>query len=307
MYPVFLVTGAQRAGTTLLQTLVANALDAPVLPEAHFLRDLLAAHAAADRSWAKAEAYFGRRDLLDSQFRDIVSLHLDSLMKLHGHPERLVLKDPGFLNTLPSLRRVLPEVPLAVILRDPRDIAASFIAIGHRQAKGGNARSKYARRDLLHVLRKLSASHAPLLDDDGGPAALGCHAALVRYEELTTDPIAGLQTLGHSLDQPLVAPDLDGLVWSDRASRHQETWITRLEEGPPSDAHVGRFRELLTAEEIRRVEEDQAAFMSAYGYGPELAVVRQPDVEGPAAGAPDMGAADESHGLPVDPPLGAVG
>ena len=39
---LILIGGGQRSGTTLLQTLLANALGSPNLPEAHILSDILA-------------------------------------------------------------------------------------------------------------------------------------------------------------------------------------------------------------------------------------------------------------------------
>jgi hypothetical protein len=45
-----LIAGAQRSGTTLLQTLLANALDSTVLPEVHILSDILAAFKRAKES-----------------------------------------------------------------------------------------------------------------------------------------------------------------------------------------------------------------------------------------------------------------
>ena len=44
---LIIIGGAQRSGTTLLQTLLANALNAPLLPEAHILCDILAAYKRA--------------------------------------------------------------------------------------------------------------------------------------------------------------------------------------------------------------------------------------------------------------------
>jgi hypothetical protein len=267
--PVLLVTGAQRSGTTLLQTLLANALRTPVLPEAHSLRDLLACHARADESWLKAEAFFGARADLDAQFRGFACRHIDHLMAIHDHPPMLVLKDPGFLDLLASLRRLLPETPLVISLRDPRDIAASFIEIGQRQSAAGEVRTKYARRDLAHMLRKLGSSHGQLLGADGAAARLGRHTAIVHYEQLTAAPEAELSRLGRALDLPLRSIDLEALAWLGRERRHQESWVTPLEEHRPSTRHVGRFRSLLTPAEIRRIEQHEAAFMAAYGYPPE--------------------------------------
>jgi hypothetical protein len=46
---LILIGGAQRSGTTLLQTLLANAIDEPILPEAHILCDMLTSFKRAKR------------------------------------------------------------------------------------------------------------------------------------------------------------------------------------------------------------------------------------------------------------------
>jgi hypothetical protein len=277
--------------------LLANALGAPLLPEAHSLRDLLAGHAAADANWLKSQAFFGSREALDAQFCAFVGQHLDHLVAIHHRPPTLVLKDPGFLNLLPSLRRLLPGTPVVVSLRDPRDIAASFISIGERQSAAGDTATKYARRDLGHVLRKLALSQAPLLDAAGAPAPLGPRTAVVRYERLTAAPTEELEALARALDIRLGPVVLDALDWPGRTSRHQESWITPLEERPPSSEHVGRFRGLLTQAEIRRVEQHQAAFMAAFGY--PLEPEPPPEAPRPDDLAADVEGAQAMEGPPA--------
>ncbi|MEX0590546.1 MAG: hypothetical protein WD207_05625, partial [Xanthobacteraceae bacterium] len=63
---IILIGGAQRSGTTIVQTLVANALDgSPVLPESHLLCDIVHAYKRAKTEWQKTSKFYdGKEDLI---------------------------------------------------------------------------------------------------------------------------------------------------------------------------------------------------------------------------------------------------
>ena len=58
---LILIGGGQRSGTTLLQTLLANALGSPNLPEAHILSDILAAYKRAKEFGNKTSFFYPTR------------------------------------------------------------------------------------------------------------------------------------------------------------------------------------------------------------------------------------------------------
>ena len=65
---LILIGGAQRSGTTLLQTLLANALNTPLLPEAHILCDILAAYKRAKEFGHKTHFFFMQRKTILAAF-----------------------------------------------------------------------------------------------------------------------------------------------------------------------------------------------------------------------------------------------
>ncbi len=73
---VIFVCGAQRSGTTLLQTLLANALGTPVLPEAHILSDILAAYKRAKEFGNKTSFFYPTHESLLSFFRSFAERHV---------------------------------------------------------------------------------------------------------------------------------------------------------------------------------------------------------------------------------------
>ena len=64
---------------------------------------------------------------------------------------------------------MFPDAIRIVCLRDPRDIAASFLRIGQRQQEEGKA-SKYQQRDIHFIANKILASYAPLMKGAQPPA-----------------------------------------------------------------------------------------------------------------------------------------
>ena len=121
-----LIGGAQRSGTTLLQTLLANALGTPVLPESHILCDILTAHKRARQFWNKTRFYYRTEDDLLDFFRAFATRHIEDLARASISQSVLVLKDPNFVQLLPEAAAIFPECHRIVCVRDPRDIVASF-------------------------------------------------------------------------------------------------------------------------------------------------------------------------------------
>ena len=93
----------------------------------------------------------------------------------------LVLKDPNFVQVLDEAEASVSPLVRIVCMRDPRDIAASFVQIGQRQSQQpspANMRdvtsTSSARRSLPPISPCCTA---------GRP-----NAVMVRYEEIASDP-----------------------------------------------------------------------------------------------------------------------
>src|SRR6476661_650048 len=128
-----LIGGAQRSGTTLVQTLLANALRSPILPEAHILSDILAAYKRAKEVGNKTSFFYPTDDGLRSFFQPFARRHMADIVANAKPGNVLVLKDPNFVQVLDEASTLFRHSCMVVCLRDPRDIAASFVQIGQRQ------------------------------------------------------------------------------------------------------------------------------------------------------------------------------
>ena len=219
---LILICGAQRSGTTLMQTLLANAVDSPILPEAHILSDILAAYRRAKEFGNKTRVIYPADNDLLSFFRAFAERHVADIAAAGERPGALVLKDPNFIQTFPEAAAIFPHAVRIVCIRDPRDIAASFVQIGQRQS--ATKPGKYERRDILFISKKILASYQPLLQ------AVPAGVAMVRYEELASNPRACLEALGRDTGLDLSLDRIEDAAWLDAPVRHAIVETERLQE-----------------------------------------------------------------------------
>jgi hypothetical protein len=255
-----LIGGAQRSGTTLLQTLLANALQSPILPEAHILSDILASYRRARELGNKTRFFYPTDSELLAFFQSFAERHVADLVSAARPGEYLVLKDPNFVQVMSEASILLPQALRIVAMRDPRDIAASFIQIGQRQT--GTKPSKYEKRDIGFISQKILASYRPLLD------AAQPSIVIVRYEELASDPKRCLDVLARDTGLTLSLDRIEHPVWLDAQARHEASWISELEGGKASPASIGSFQRVLRGDEIAVVQSICEPIMSRFGYAP---------------------------------------
>jgi hypothetical protein len=260
---LWLIGGAQRSGTTLLQTLLCNHLPAaPLLSEAHILCRLLSTYQLAASDGEKTTDYYDE-DALKGFYQALTKRHVADLEARHPGLRHLVLKDPNFVQITADLDALLPEAAVLVALRDPRDIVASFVQIGERERALGREVKYYTDRNIEFFCKKIRQSYEPLVASRGQAA----NTIMVRYEELVQAPE---QVIGRVLEAkgetPAAPASLDQLRWLDAEKRHKDSWISPLEEGPPSTASVGAYRTVLTGKEIDKVQDRLAEIMAAFGY-----------------------------------------
>jgi Sulfotransferase family len=257
---LILIGGAQRSGTTLLQTLLASALDAPILPEAHILCDMLASYKRATDTAKKTHFYYQTDDGLLSFFQFCANRHIADVIETVGARSVLVLKDPNFVQFDAAASAVFPDAIRIVCLRDPRDIAASFLRIGQRQQTRGKP-SKYQKRDLQFISNKILTSYASLIHEVRPP-----NVVLVRYEDMVTEPKRTLEGIARETGLELSLTHIDDPAWLEADARHEASWATELEGHKPSPASKGAYKTVMRPREIASVEEACEPFMAWAGY-----------------------------------------
>lgn len=257
-----LIAGAQRSGTTLLQTLLANALHTPLLPEAHILCDILVAYKRAKEHWRKTQFFYPTEDSLLDFFRTFAMRYVEDIGSSTGSPSILVLKDPNFVQVLGELSAIFPDCICIVCVRDPRDITASFLQIGKRESNPDNP-SRYSRRDIHFIAKKILLSYAPLLESPQPE-----NVVLVCYEQLATDPRAALQRLSHDAGLELSYDRIDEPLWLTADARHDPAWVSELEGQKPNPASVGAFKSVMERAEIKILQRVCEPLMRRFDYEP---------------------------------------
>ena len=255
-----LVGGAQRSGTTLLQTLLVNGLSSsPLLPEAHILCDVLAGYKRSKLLWNKTSRFYSNESQLSDFYRTFAAQHIHDIGVKYPHADYIVLKDPHLAGLISEARSLLQDIRFIVIVRDPRDIVASYIKIGKREALLG-IESHYTKRNIRFICCKINDSYSAL------SASNLQHVTLVRYEHLVTDPSETLTTLALEADLNFRLDRMDDPTWLDEEIRHRDAWVTELEENTPVPSNIGTFRHLLTDNEIAVVERVCGDLMERFHY-----------------------------------------
>jgi hypothetical protein len=257
---LILIGGAQRSGTTLLQTLLANTLDAANLPEAHILCDLMASYKRAKDSQKKTRYYYATNQELLTFYRYCAERHIADIAERLDGATILVLKEPNFVQFDTEAAAMLPDAIRIALLRDPRDITASFLRIGQREPKKAQF-GKYRRRDIDFIGKKILGSYAALMQDQEDKSI-----CLVRYEEVVTRPRETLAQLAHKTGLPLSLDSIDSPEWLEAEARHETSWISELEEKRPSPASVGAYKTVMRPKEIALIEQICAPLMTWAGY-----------------------------------------
>ena len=253
--PVF-IFGFPRSGTTLVERILgahpalvatdeANLLGAPL---AHVSRHLggRPAHALTDAEVVLLRGLFERR------------------AARHTSTARVVDKLPLNIVHVALVRRVFPDAPILVMLRDPRDcVWSAFVqefspnpAMVHTTTLAGAARLYAATMGLWQVARTLP----------------GLRATEVRYEDVVADLETGARAL-------LTAA---GLPWDPAVLDYRATLAGQVVRTPSFAAvgrpltrsRVGRWRNLAPA--MAPILPVLEPFVTAWGYPASAAVLAGP-------------------------------
>jgi hypothetical protein len=152
-------------------------------PETHFLGDL---HRLADTHWAHAQRFGVDRGSWDRLVREFFeSFHLD-YMHRRGR-QRWADKTPGYALHLDYIDRLFPDARYVHVIRDGRDVVASY-----RYRWGYRAALRAAGQWVDHVQAARRFGRGPGID----------RYHEIRYERLVRDPEQVLRALLEFLDEP---------------------------------------------------------------------------------------------------------
>ena len=284
---ILFVCGAPRSGTTLLQALLCSGSETnPLIGEAIDLAHLVGAYAHSRRIQQLGETtdYFEDGDHLRAFYRQPIAALLNRVWQRYDRPTCLVLKSPALTPHLPDLLDLIPQAQAVVSVRDPRDGAASLLAIGRSvqadrsvavtrdESQNSSIESQLAQQPIERLGRYFCEHYTTLLACRD--SRVWDRLRFVRYEALVDRPEAAIAQLqaftGLRLvcnpDQPWQRSTID---FQHLPDRYRAWWSGQGYGDRISDASIGRYRQQLSPSEIREIERACGDWMQRFGYAIE--------------------------------------
>jgi hypothetical protein len=262
----FVIVGTPRSGTTLVQRLAAGLHGVRTPPETHFLdrRGLPVLRAgfplegAALRDELERFVTFqaGRgvdvdvdalQDAVGERASTLVALFAAIVTGMTGPAALVGEKTPEHLLWLPYLARALDQLKVVAVVRDPRAVVASNLAVPFGM-------------DALELIAQRWQSDQRLLA--GATATLGDRLLVLRYEEIVADPASATNELAALLGRPESGAPVDPSAFVAPT----ETWKERVAE-PTTSERVDQWRDVLSDAEQRRVMAICGPWAHRFGYG----------------------------------------
>jgi len=242
-----------------VQTLLCNMTgNLPVWPEAHNVYDQIRSYSDARKLWNKAEFYFDTIEEMRMFYRDAACSIVHRVLARLETSRSVILKDPRFCAVTESIFSLFPDASMVCCIRDPRDVVCSFIQIRERERGRGLTRAE-RKNEIVRAAERYRSAYA----------AAGEHADAVfavYYEDVVRRPQEIIAEVAGRCGLELNGMGTDRLAWGPVDRRHQAAWISELEGRAPSAREIGKFKKLMSADEVARVEQVCADVMGEYGY-----------------------------------------
>jgi hypothetical protein len=258
-----------RSGSTWLREILENLTGGKVWEEPKVGQLFGTFHQRAQREQLASHNFILGTPTRKGWLRSIRGFVLDGARYVHPFIESgdyLIIKEPDGAVGAPLLMEALPESRMILLVRDPRDVAASAF---DATRKGGwmyegtddtGRRIKLADREPDDFVR--GRARAYMRQVGSANQAYDLHQgpkALVRYEDLTADTLGVMRRLCSALKIPAEEEELVRAV-----ERHSWENVPEQEKGRGKfyrKATPGGWREDLTATQIRIVEEIAAPLL----------------------------------------------
>lgn len=270
----FFIGGCMRTGTTLLNSILcSDTATNPVIGEVQYLTHLMQHY-----RWGQRNFRLYLKDTFEDgeDFKtftgDWLKDYLRRTQERWQPCQHLVLKNPELVHYFPGLSQLAEGAKFFLTVRDPRDTVVSMRAVASKQRDKGISSTLTKMNDDARQLSRhyLSYYHRLL---QGDLDILQSCLFLVRYEDLVTQTGQVVEQMRDFTGLALADYD-PGSEWERsaedydqrRADPDRAPWTTELHGKAVSDSQIGKFREILSPEDIAIIEEECQAVMRPFKY-----------------------------------------
>ena len=271
-YRITVICGARRTGTTLMnQILCSDPGTHAQIGEARLIAKLLELCGWADDNYDNVvQWYFEDRARSDAYFEAMLATLLDNTVAALRPGNRIILKAPNFAPLVKTTLDRLPNSDMLVCVRSPFDQVVSDFEVELRQIEQGmKKQNRSTNRDFAGFSRVYMRQYTPVL------AAREQYAErlhFIRYEDVVHDTaatIARIETL-FGLDLSAYDPNAEWKNFANKDALAKMPAHVKQYGSPLDSSRTGRFRDVLTDDEIKTVRRICTPMIDAFY--PELAV-----------------------------------
>jgi len=283
MNRMFFVIGNPRSGTTLLRLMLNNHPEVTVPPECGFAMWLHEIYVNTDFSdmtsiddfleklstvkkietW-KINLAELKTFLIKNQpknYQEIVPLiYRHYANSINNHPKWLGDKNNFYISYIETIKKLLPDSKQIYIVRDGRDVACSYKDLASKKYD-----SIYAPK-LPSEIKEIATewlNNNRLIKHEVDNGAL-----LIRYEDLLHSPEVELnkvcEVLGLTYSSQLLNYHINNRIQEQEPKEFLQ-WKSKT-LSPPDQGNIGKYRNILTKEEIQTFECIAGELLEEFGY-----------------------------------------
>lgn len=271
----YFIGGINRSGTTLLQSILCSDESTnPLIHEASYIRNIVEAYVFGDQKFEEHNKYyFESKDDLKNFTARWLKEFLKKIRDRYPDSDNLVLKHPPLTPRFPDLFKLLiaagEDPQFFILVRDPRDVAASLVKIGEKLRKNNESEGGTLPRDMTVIGNYYMQCYMPALSSNDQNYKKRVN--ILKYEELVSSPDNALELIRKSSGLSLNKFDKNG-QWQDDKLDYSDlkekdnAWLSDLWGKKLSTSRIGSYKEILTSSEIQQLENVCSGPLRTFGY-----------------------------------------
>lgn len=270
------IFGSPRSGSTWLRDIMQAVGDNETWEEP-FVGDLFGHfyYERAQEGQLKARTFVMGEPVRESWIRGIRQFVLEVAKGqfASSQDKKVIVKEPNGSIGAPLLLEAFPESRMILLIRDPRDVAASYLDasrrgawLHNRRSRGWIKESEYADRDPDTFVKLIAREYVQHVSNahKAYESHLEGRKSLIRYEDLRADTLGTMKRVYRELEMEADEDELAGTV-----DKHAWESIPKEEKGEGKfyrKAEPGGWREDLTPGQVEVVERITAPILEEF-YG----------------------------------------